>query len=230
MKPMLDSFTEPQIDRRKMLVGLLFCSVAGIAAWRRPDEHLDYLGHQTLENLVPKTLGPWKFVAASGLVVPPDDQLAQATYSQMLTRVYSDGVNALIMLLIAQSGSQSGVLQIHRPETCYTASGFSISPVTPRRIPLGSTTLPANAMDATSEGYTEHIIYWTRVGNRMPATWKQQRLAVAEQNLRGIIPDAILVRVSTVRNDGDNARRSLDSFVRAMIAAIPTDRRHVFVA
>ena len=94
MKPIFDSFTEPTTDRRKFLIGLLFCSAAGLAAWRQPNKRLDYLGSQKLENLLPKKIGRWNFMAASGLVVPPNDQLAQAIYSQLLTRVYWDGQNS----------------------------------------------------------------------------------------------------------------------------------------
>jgi EpsI family protein len=229
MKPTVGSFTEPQIDRRKVLIGLLFCSAAGLAAWRQPNKHLDYLGSAKLDDIVPKTIGPWKFVAASGLVIPPSDQLSRALYSQLLTRVYSDGRNSPVMLLMAQSGSQTGVLQVHRPETCYTAGGYQISPVTPHPIPFGSSFVPANSMDANADGLTEHVIYWTRVGDRMPASWKQQKLAVAEQNLRGIIPDAILVRVSTVSDDTQGARAALDAFTRALLASVPADRRSVFI-
>ena len=230
MKPIVGSFTEPQVDRRKVLLGLLFCSAAGLAAWRQPNKRLDYLGKQKLDDLVPKAIGPWKFVAASGLVVPPDDQLSRALYSNLLTRVYSDGQNPPVMLLVAQSGSQTGVLQIHRPETCYTAGGYHISAVTPQPIQVGSTIVPTNSMDASADGRVEHVIYWTRVGDRMPASWKQQRLAVAEQNIRGIIPDAILVRVSTVTDDANNARATLQAFVRALIASVPLNRRSVFIA
>jgi EpsI family protein len=229
MKPVFDSFTEPTTDRRKVLIGLLFCSAAGLAAWRKPNEKLDYLGRAKLEDILPKKIGRWDFVAASGLVVPPNDQLVQALYSQLLTRVYWDGQSAPIMLLAAQSATQTGILQIHRPETCYTASGYQISAVTPHAIQLGSATVPANSMDASAGGPTEHVIYWTRIGNRMPASWEQQRLAVAEQNLRGIIPDAILVRVSTVSNDGVTARAAIDGFVRAMIKSVPANMRSVFV-
>ena len=46
MKPIFDSFTEPKTDRRKFLIGLLFCSAAGVAALRKPETHLDYLGEK----------------------------------------------------------------------------------------------------------------------------------------------------------------------------------------
>jgi EpsI family protein len=229
MSPDLGSFAEPQIDRRKLLLGLLFCSAAGLAVWRQPRTHLDYLGRHKLDDVVPKTIGPWKFVAASGLVVPPEDQLSRMLYSQLLTRVYSDGENPPVMLLIAQSGSQTGVLQVHRPETCYTAGGYQILSLVPHAIQVGSSVLAANAMDAVAEGVTEHVLYWTRVGDRVPASWRDQKIAVAEQNLRGIIPDAILVRVSTVSNDPDAARARLDAFARALVGSVPPTRRSVFI-
>jgi EpsI family protein len=229
MKPIVGSFDGPQVDRRKILLGLLFCSAAGLAAARQPSQHLDYLGKDRLDALVPKTIGPWKFVAVSGLVVPPNDQLSRALYSNLLTRVYADGENPPVMLLVAQSGSQTGVLQIHRPETCYTAGGYHISPVTPQPIQVGPRVVPANSMDASADGMVEHVLYWTRVGNRMPASWKQQRLAVAEQNIRGIIPDAILVRVSTVSDDANSARETLQAFVRSLIGSLPPSRRDVFI-
>lgn len=230
MKAIAGSFTEPEIDRRKMLLGLIFCSAAGLAAWRRPTKHLDFLGNDKLDSIVPKTIDSWKFVAASGLVVPPEDQLVRATYSQLLTRVYSDGENDPIMLLLAQSGSETGILQIHRPETCYTASGYHISEVRRHPVAIGAQVLPASGMDATSDGVVEHVLYWTRIGNQMPGSWKDQRIAVAEQNLSGVLPDAILVRISTVSSDPGRAWAALDAFTRALIASVPTNHRNVFIA
>jgi EpsI family protein len=229
MKPVFDSFTEPQTDRRKFLLGLLFCSAAAVAAARRPTERLDYLGREKLDELVPKTIGQWNFVAASGLVVPPEDPLSKSLYSQVLTRVYSDGRNAPIMLLLAQNGSQTGFLQVHRPEICYTAGGYQISALARHPIQLGSSVLIANSIDASAGGPAEHVVYWTRIGNMIPTSWQAQKMAVAEQNLKGIIPDAILVRVSCVSEDGDAARAQIDNFIRTMLQSIPANRRDVFI-
>jgi len=230
MKPVDDSFTAPVIDRRKLLLGLVFGSAAAVAAWRRPTKRVDYLGRQKLEDLVPKTIGPWKFVAASGLVVPPEDQLSRTLYSQLLTRIYSNGDGASVMLLIAQSAGQTGILQVHRPETCYPASGYQISAVAEHDVALNPGKLTTNALTAVNEGTTENIIYWTRVGDRVPTTWKQQKLDVAEDNLRGIIPDAVLVRISTVDSDEAAARATLESFAKLLIGSIPPARRSVLVA
>jgi EpsI family protein len=230
MKPVDDGFHAPAVDRRKVLLGLLFGSAAAIAAWRQPRRRLDYLGREKLEDLIPKTIGQWKFVAASGLVIPPEDQLSRTLYSQLLTRVYSDGQNTPVMLLIAQSAGQTGILQVHRPETCYPASGFAITPVEQHDIPLGPATLRTNMLSATSEDATEHIVYWTRVGDRVPTTWKQQKLDVAEDNLRGVIPDAVLVRISTVNSDPAAAEAILDAFARSLIGSVPPLRRPVLIA
>ena len=85
-------------------------------------------------------------------------------------------------------------------------------------------------MDATIGGPTEHVVYWTRVGNEMPQTWREQKISVARQNLRGVIPDAILVRLSVVSEDGVVARTQIDEFVRTMMASVPATIRPVFIA
>src|SRR6476469_9246235 len=142
MKPIFNNFTEPKSDRRKFLLGLILASAAGLAAWREPRLNLDRLGRQKLDDLVPKTIGRWQFVASSGLVVPPNDPLVKALYSQQLTRVYSDGEGPPIMLLMAQNGLQTGFLQVHRPDFCYQASGYHIAPITLHRIKLGPRSYP----------------------------------------------------------------------------------------
>jgi EpsI family protein len=230
MRELSDDFAEPRINRRKLLLALMFGSAAALAAWRQPWKHIDYLGRQKLEDLVPKKIGQWSFVTASGLVVPPQDQLRDAIYSQVLTRVYSDGAGSSIMFLAAQSAGQTGFLQIHRPETCYAAGGYSVSSPGSHVVNAGGKSIHAIELEATQDARTEHIMYWTRIGNLMPRSWREQKLAVAEQNLEGIIPDAILVRVSTVGPDRKAARIQIDGFVQMLLDAVPADRRAVFVA
>ena len=230
MKADFESFSRPKVTRRKFLLGMLFCSAAGVAAVRQPSKRIDYLGQQKLEKLIPAKIGRWNFVTASGLVIPPEDQLVQATYSQLLTRVYSDNKSPPIMLLLAQSGTQTGFLQIHRPETCYTASGYAISQVTPHRVPLATTSLIANTMEATGNGQTEHVVYWTRIGDRIPRSWRQQRLAVAMDNLEGKVPDAILARVSIVSENRQSALAAMDEFIKEMIGSVGKPMQRVFIA
>lgn len=219
----------PEVDRRKVLLGLLFAGTAGVVYARQPRLPIDYLGSTKLEQLLPKKIADWEFSTSSGLVVPPEDALKAALYSQVLTRVYTHGNEPPIMLLIAQAAGQTGVLQIHRPEFCYPAGGFALSPIVPHPISANGVTFPANYLTATAPGRVEQIIYWTRVGDRMPASWREQKLAVAYDNLKGRIPDAVLVRISTIDSDPEDAFPRLERFVSAMVQALPPARRNVLV-
>jgi EpsI family protein len=217
------------ITRRKFALGLAFASVAGVAAARRPSNNVDYLGKAKLEDVLPVRIGRWTFVSSSGLVVPPEDQLARALYSQLLTRTYMDPDGNGIMLLVAQSGSQSGILQIHRPEFCYTAGGYRLTPSVPHPVQLPGRELPALSISATREARTEQIVYWTRIGSHLPLSWTQQRIAVAMDNLKGYIPDAVMVRVSTYGNDKPLALAQVDEFIRALLASVKPDIRRVLI-
>lgn len=217
-------------SRRELLIGSLFAVAAGTTAARMPSQPLNYLGKNKLENVVPKTIGRWKFVSASGLVVPTDDQFSLTLYSQQLTRVYWDGAGTPIMLLIAAGNNQTGFLQVHRPEICYSAAGFQMGIIQPQSVPIGDgRQIIANKLEATRGGQSEWLLYWTRVGTEIPASWGGQRLAIAKDNLRGVIPDAMLIRMSTILPDGDAAERVLAQFAQAMIASIAPPLRRALV-
>ena len=214
------------VERRKVLLGISCLCAAGAAAARAPREHVDYLGERKLHEIVPDRIGKWRFITTSGLLVPTEDELSRALYSQLLTRVYSDGRNPPVMLLIAQSSRQTGVLQVHRPEICYPAGGYQLSPVEQMMLDLDDRKLLVNELTATADGIAEHIMYWTRIGDRLPSSWAEQRMAVALDNLRGKIPDAVLVRVSVQSSDKPGALSSMANFVSALInASEPAERR-----
>ncbi|NUT01642.1 MAG: EpsI family protein [Sphingomonas sp.] len=218
------------ITRRKFALGLAFASVAGLAAARLPNKNLDYLGKHKLEDVLPQKIGRWTYVSSSGLVVPPEDQMSQALYSQLLTRVYSAEDGSTIMLLVAQSASQTGILQIHRPEICYTAGGYALSAIEPHAVRLPGGAIPTMSMSATSDFRTEQLVYWTRIGDHLPTSWREQRLAVAGDNLRRVIPDAVMVRVSTFGSDKPAALASVDEFIVAMLQSVTPQTRRVLIA
>lgn len=217
------------LSRREFATGLALLSAAGVAKARKPDIRLDYLGKHTLDDVIPKQIGRWQFVGSSGLVVPPKDQLALALYAQTLTRVYDDG-KAPIMLLIAYSASQNGFLQVHRPEFCYTASGFTLTDPATHQIRLGAgKAFRVNTLSANRDGGGEKLLYWTRIGNHIPLSWSEQKFVFAADNLKMLIPDSALVRVSTPLGHEGPDLSTLEEFVREMVIATAAPMRRVLV-
>lgn len=212
--------------RREILIGGSFLAAAATALALQPRHRELRLGSSNLEDLVPKAFAGWRFEAASGLVLPPQDQLRDKIYSQLLTRVYAREDGASVMLLIAYSGSQDGAIQVHRPEVCYPASGYDLTRIDQHTVPLtGALRVPGQFIVAETGLRREQLIYWTRMGDRFPTRWSEQRLAVLEQNLDGVIPDGVLVRISTLI-EGD-AQPLLDRFAGDLYRSVGTRMKNV---
>lgn len=205
-------------SRREFLLGASCLTAAAITFIRKPRKDDAFMGAAKLEDIVPTHFAGWSFVTASGLVLPPQDQLESKIYHQLVTRVYNRADGQSIMLLIAYGGSQDGVVQIHRPEICYPASGYTLTAVQDHVARLAPHVLvPSRFIIADSPARKEQMIYWTRLGSDFPRRWSEQRLSVFEQNMAGIIPDGVLVRVSTDNPDASPA--ILDSFAADLYGA-----------
>lgn len=226
----LDQRRERAFSRRQMLIGGALVAASAASYAMIPRRPVDLLGGGQLEKLIPARIGPWSFLSKSGLVLPPRDQLVEALYDQLVTRVYAAPDRPAVMLLLAQSPAQDGVLQMHRPEFCYPAGGFTLSEgeLLPIRFGDGKA-ISGRFMTAVSPERIEQLLYWTRVGHALPNSWTEQRLAVASANLRGEIPDGMMVRVSMVSPNREESAATLTAFAEALVGSVAPRTRLALV-
>lgn len=213
-----------------MLAGLGVGALA-LAEGLKPRKRLILLKGQTLEEALPVAFGEWESQTASGLVTPEQaGRLAKTLYSEIVQRTYLDQASgAEVMLLVAYGDTQSDLLQLHRPESCYPAVGFTIELSEPLDVALsGRASLPARRVIATTEDRRENIIYWSRLGERLPRDGEQQRADRLANAMEGYVPDGILVRCSAL-GDSAGAFAILERFVPDLLRAASGGARPALV-
>ncbi len=217
------------IGRREWLIGATCALAAGGAAAMRPRHRLSLLGDAKLEALVPLAFGDWRGQTSDTLVQPDDeDSLAAKLYSEIVGRIYVNDAGGAVMLLIAYGDTQNDLLQLHRPEVCYPAFGMEITSNQRIDTPLAGARaqLPSRILTATGPDRTEHVLYWTRIGEHLPVDGREQRVAKLKDQVAGIIPDGVLVRVSNLVSDARNAAALNMAFVATLVSAMaPATRR-----
>ena len=227
---MSENVTSPFVTRRNILVGGVGLACAGLAFAGERKTEVDSLPEGELERLMPQKLGRWQAVEAGGVVLPPESELSDKTYNDVLVRVYTDGDQSAVALLVAYGAFQGRDMQLHRPEACYPASGFVIksSEILDLEMP-SEPRIAAKLLDTQARQRREQVLYWTRVGNEFPTSPMQQRVSVVTQNLRGRVPDGILVRASVTRPDTRAALPLLRGFVAEMLEATPAPMHRLLV-
>lgn len=208
-------------SRRDFLIGALCAGAAGTAWARTPRQRTSLLNGRKLEALLPKQFADWHEVPSDALVVPQsENSLASKLYSQSLGRIYQAEDGKAVMMLIAYGDTQSDQLQLHRPEVCYPAFGFNIVNSAESQIILSpKVTVPARTLTATSPSRTEHVSYWTRVGEYLPQSGRDQAIDKVKIALAGEIPDGVLVRISSLETEATAGYALNQRFAAAMLSA-----------
>ncbi len=218
------------VDRRHAIAGGLMLGLAGLTWLREPSEAVAPLARDVLNDLVPNVIDKWSFSNKNGLVLPTEDKLSDSLYSHVVTRVYKSFTQLPIMLLVAYSNTQNGMLQLHRPELCYPANGFQISQTVIDYFRTDySLELPIRRFSAAGFQRSEQVLYWTRIGDEHPTSWAEQRLAVMRANLNAVIPDGILVRISTAAPDYAAAKSDLEQFTKAFLRSSSPQLRKLMI-
>lgn len=219
------------IDRRDLLLGGAMLSAAAGAMALTPHRHVQFLGSRKLDDIIPRKIGNWTDRPSEAFILPRDpDSLSSQLYNDTVARLYVSPSSIPVMIVVAYGNLQNDQLQLHRPEICYAAVGFQISNSTLAELSLAAhVKLPVRELVATSDSRVEPICYWTRIGDALPTTGTQQRWVKLQQQIDGIIPDGVLVRMSTIGTPSPETFSELRRFGTAMVASMAAADRTVLI-
>lgn len=222
-------------NRRDFLGGLFCLGALGAAEALRPRNHIVRMPQgKTLTDIVPRAFGPWR-LGGDGEIVQPrtEGTLASRLYTDELARIYHHGDDPArqVMLTIAYGSEQSDALQMHRPEACYPAVGFTIGQRQETRLGLNNgASIPTVSLAAHMQQRNEDIVYWTRLGTAFPRDNGEQRNARLKAALRGEVPDGVLVRASAIRvSQSEPQFADLDQFLTALADGLPATGSRVLL-
>jgi EpsI family protein len=185
-----------------------------------------------LAERIPTSFGDWRVDETVIPIQPSPD--VQATldqvYSDVLARTYVNGRGERVMLSIAYGAQQSRTLQVHKPEVCYVAQGFTVSRITPSAVPHSGQFIRAVRLMSTKGLRYEPITYWIRMGDVQVQGWWEQNWARLGAGLTGRTTDGVLFRVSSISRDVEEAYSVHDRFIDALLQGVSESTARLLVA
>lgn len=209
-----------------LLAALLAWAVTPTRQWSAHSAQVKYA------TLFPASFGGWRLAPeqANSVVNPQQQETLDAIYDEIVSRVYIDQASGRrVMVSLAYGSNQSRATQIHKPEVCYPAQGFSLVSMRKDLLPLQPHGLPVMRVVAKMGSRVEPLTYWIRSGDRVVRGAIEQNLARMSLGLRGYIPDGLLFRVSEVTPNIDAAFDLQDRFVREYLAQLPEAARESYI-
>jgi EpsI family protein len=148
-------------------------------------------------------------------------------------RTYRRTDGARVMVAIAYGRRQTQEVKIHRPELCYYAQGFAVSPLGSRAVELdGARNVESLALLTQNRSRTEIVTYWIRVGDALVNDPWELRFEIFREGLEGRVPDGLLVRASSLAGSADGAERELalqHEFLADLYRVVPDATRRFLV-
>lgn len=203
---------------------LMALMASGLAEWMRPTKYLtDVLGKPDLEAIFPEKFSTWRLDPRAGVILPsPETQaLLNKIYNQTLTRTYVNASGQRVMLSVAYGGDQSDSTRAHLPEVCYPAQGFQILDNKLSSVELAGRSVPLRQLMTQQGNRNEPLMYWLVVGHDVTVSRTDQRMAQLKLGLSGLIPDGMLVRVSSIDVNMERGTTLQKQFLQDLSAAIP---------
>jgi EpsI family protein len=213
---------------KAVLALLLMAGAAATAMILRPTQYLaDMRPKVELKMLFPAVVGDWR-VDTRGpvqLISPTQEALISKIYTDTLDRIYVNSAGERIMLSVAYGGDQSDATRAHRPEVCYPAQGFQIKSSRKVGLDVGDRAVSARFLESQLGARHEPLTYWIATADITTTSGAEQKLAQIRYGLKGLIPDGMLVRVSSIDKDTEHAYQVQLDFIRALAAAVDPDVR-----
>lgn len=214
-------------SRRTLLIasvaGALMVGANGLASALKPTKRLaEGAPPLDLDAMMPSRFGEWReeIMSIAQVVNPQQQELLDRIYNQILTRTYVNARGDRVMVSIAYGGDQTDTTQVHEPEACYPAQGFQLRDSRLVSLSTAYGNIPAKRLMATLGQRHEPVTYWIMIGNKAVWPGKDKKLAEMQYGLRGLIPDGLLFRISSIDRNETAAFELQDAFVAQLTTAL----------
>jgi EpsI family protein len=225
---------------KNMRVGVLagvLMTAASVAAWlAQPRQFMAQSA--SIDRNVPARFGDWRQlgegVPQMALTVTPDGQRSEEQpYDEVVMRTYVNSQGERVMLALAYAREQRQEVKIHRPEVCYRAQGYSQLEEAGRDFAqVDGSDIPGLRLLMDSGNRLEAVSYWIRVGHAYPRGGLDTRIAILKDGLAGVVPDAILVRASSILakpEEAASAYERQERFLAELVQATQPQAKRMLV-
>jgi EpsI family protein len=221
-----------RISARNLVVMAMMLLSAGLGAALRPTIFTaDERPPIDLKAMVPTSFGDWQeqLNVTAQIIDPTQKETLDRIYSQILTRTFVNSQGYRVMLSLAYGKNQSKSLELHLPDVCYPAQGFSVADTKKSTLDILGKSVPITRLETNLGQRFEPVTYWTLVGDTITKSALEKRLVEIRYAVTGRIPDGILVRVSSIDRNPENAFAIQRRFASELIQYISPEDRNRFV-
>lgn len=181
-----------------------------------------------LDKDFPKSFGEWRLEPRADLSIPnpQTEGVIKSIYTDTLSRVYINKEGRAVYLSIAYGRNQSDGQALHYPEVCYPAQGYVIANRKKSIVNIDSATVPVKLLIAERGPLIEPITYWATVGSKIILSGTQHKVAQLGYGFRGLIPDGMIVRVSSIGQNPEAEYALQRKFLEDLVRNINIDTRY----
>jgi EpsI family protein len=219
--------------KKIQIINTIMCAVmilgAMAAEYMKPTIRMADQRVVKLEKIIPEKFGDWQLEPNLSVieVLPELKATIDKIYSETLSRSYRNSKGQRVMLSLAYGKDQGDSNSVHRPEVCYPAQGFIITDKKTALMSIKDRQLEINKLVAEQGNRIEPIIYWTTMGDYLVANGKKAKLAQLSYGIRGIIPDGLLFRTSTIDFSAEKSYQDQQEFISALYMALNEDSKAI---
>jgi EpsI family protein len=216
----------------------LCVAAAGVSSWVQAHQRLTPDVDSLALTSIPTRFGQWSQIRSDDGVVSPSLQDEHgrpiAVYDRIVSRTYMLPGHAPVMLMIAYKRQQYQEDRVHRPELCYYAQGFVVTPLASQMLQIGGHNIAEASFVAESPQRRETVLYFIRIGSSISESSVAERLALFKAGLSNTVPDGLLVRASVVEDPASpqNAKAQvalMQTFLSAMLSASSSNAKAVMI-
>lgn len=229
MRSWFSKCMQKSLKRTVMLLAILMVVTSVFANMAKPTRLMSEIyPREKLANEIPLLFSRWEKQQTNiaEVVDPTQQAVLKYLYTETLSASYINANKGLVMLSIAYGKDQRDGNDVHQPDLCYPAQGFTV--IEQRELPLvldANRSIVVKYMKTQKGQRIEPLIYWTTLGDAVYRGKLQKKIIDFKYSRDNLIPDGMIVRVSTIEEDSAIAMASITDFVTDWYASMPEQQR-----